>query len=320
MSLPEVTEPKATLIGHPAPVELKPKSIFPQKLGAERGSIPPGANPSLLIPRPAATAAGGDARDRERITQLEVQGQATRALLARASEETQLAVRRAEAAEERAQALATRLEALEARLAEEHAAFAKAIAEAADRAARPVSLREFDERLERLDQTTHQSRAALATAQHDLAEHARLFESRKARLDSLDARMGRLENDARWAELHRNIERVDLKVTALETKDALTPLLAPFVERLEALEARPQTPTTATRRALPEETDELRRVKGIGPKYSKMLRDMGITTPEQIAQWTEDDLTRVAAALSIPKKRLEKQGWIEAAKAALEPG
>ena len=324
-----------TLIGHAAPPE-RPASVAPfapfkpletkpletkpleskpleSKPTLERGSIPPAANPSLLIPRPPAGAtpqAGADPR----ITQLEVQAQATRALLARAAEETQQALRRAEAAEERAQALASRLEALEQRVSAEQDAMLDKIRQAEALATRPVSLAHLEERVERVETLSAKGRAALATAQQDLAEHGRLFESRKARLDSVDARLSHFENDPRLKELHRSVERLDLRMTGIETqKDGA---LAPLVERLVALESR--ATGTGTRKAPPpEEVDELQAVQGIGPKYAKRLRELGITRAAQIAAWSDADLTKFAEALGLPKKRLEKLGWVEAAKALI---
>ena len=69
----------------------------------------------------------------------------------------------------------------------------------------------------------------------------------------------------------------------------------------------------AKKAAAPE--PELRRIKGIGPKYEKALREAGITTLAQVAAMTDDDLARIAGLLAVPVERVRKLGWPEAARA-----
>jgi predicted flap endonuclease-1-like 5' DNA nuclease len=276
--------------------------------------MPPGASPSLLIPKPAPGAGGDPAR----LAQLEVQLQSTRAALTRASDDIQAAVRRAEAAEARATQLAERIAALEAATTEAQQALSARVEQAMARAERPVALEPLEARLEKLDQDTARARVAIATAQQELAEHGRLFESRKVRLDSFDARLGRIEADPRLAELNRSIERLDLKLTAIETGRDLGTIVA----RIAALEARREQaavrpPSTRPPRKAESEPAGLRAIKGLGPKYQKQLGELGITTPAQLAAWTDADLDRVAAHLGMPRKKLEKLGWIAAAKAVV---
>ena len=59
--------------------------------------------------------------------------------------------------------------------------------------------------------------------------------------------------------------------------------------------------------------DDLTRIKGIGPKYARLLADMGVTSFAQMAAWTGEDLERAAAHLGIPASRIEKAGWVAAA-------
>jgi len=283
----------------------------PMSRVSERTSIPP----SLMIPRPAPGSAPSEAR----IGQIEVQLQATRAALGRATDDVLAAQRRAEAAEATAATLATTVHALQAQLTQVQSSLERQVVDALARADRPVSLDAIIERLERLDHGTGQTRAGLATTHQELAEHARLFESRKARLESVEARIARLESDARLTDLHRAIERVDLRLSALEKggpKTGSSDPLAPLLERLTALEGK--LDDKGGEPARKSDTDDgLQKVKGIGPKYAKQLRELGITEAAQIAAWTDADLTEIAEKLGVPKKRLEKLGWIEAARATL---
>jgi predicted flap endonuclease-1-like 5' DNA nuclease len=59
--------------------------------------------------------------------------------------------------------------------------------------------------------------------------------------------------------------------------------------------------------------DDLKRIKGVGPKLEATLHGLGITSFSQIAAWTADDVTRVDDALKF-QGRIDRDGWIEQAK------
>ncbi|MEZ5742977.1 MAG: hypothetical protein R3D89_04425 [Sphingomonadaceae bacterium] len=62
------------------------------------------------------------------------------------------------------------------------------------------------------------------------------------------------------------------------------------------------------------EGDDLRRIKGVGPKLVTLLNSLGVTRFEQIANWTEEDLARVDAELGAFEGRPQRDSWIEQAK------
>lgn len=59
--------------------------------------------------------------------------------------------------------------------------------------------------------------------------------------------------------------------------------------------------------------DDLKRIRGVGVLIEKKLAAAGITSYEQIANWTADDVERVSAALDF-KGRIERENWIEQAR------
>ena len=59
--------------------------------------------------------------------------------------------------------------------------------------------------------------------------------------------------------------------------------------------------------------DDLKRIRGIGVLIEKRLNAMGVTTYEQIANWTSADIERVSRELSF-KGRIEREYWIEQAR------
>ncbi len=60
--------------------------------------------------------------------------------------------------------------------------------------------------------------------------------------------------------------------------------------------------------------DDLKKLSGIGPALEKKLHEAGVTTFAQIASWGADEIAEFDEKLSF-KGRIEREGWVEQAKA-----
>ena len=60
--------------------------------------------------------------------------------------------------------------------------------------------------------------------------------------------------------------------------------------------------------------DDLKRIKGIGPKLEKLCNTMGFFHFDQIAAWTPDEMAWVNANLEGFKGRATRDKWIDQAK------
>jgi predicted flap endonuclease-1-like 5' DNA nuclease len=67
-------------------------------------------------------------------------------------------------------------------------------------------------------------------------------------------------------------------------------------------------------RELPKPTD-LQLVRGIGPRFEAQLRAMGIATLANVAGWSSEDVARVAEQLNIRPQRIERDAWVDQARA-----
>lgn len=67
----------------------------------------------------------------------------------------------------------------------------------------------------------------------------------------------------------------------------------------------------------PSEVDDLKEISGVGPELEEKLHSIGIYKFEQIAAWTEKNVSEFGDLLSF-KGRIERDGWIEKAKALHE--
>jgi predicted flap endonuclease-1-like 5' DNA nuclease len=59
--------------------------------------------------------------------------------------------------------------------------------------------------------------------------------------------------------------------------------------------------------------DDLKRIKGIGVLIEKKLNSLGVTTYEDIANWTGEDIDRISQQLDF-KGRIQRENWVEQAR------
>lgn len=59
--------------------------------------------------------------------------------------------------------------------------------------------------------------------------------------------------------------------------------------------------------------DDLKRIRGIGVLIEKRLKSLGVTTYDQIANWTNGDIDRISQTLDF-KGRVERENWVEQAR------
>lgn len=80
----------------------------------------------------------------------------------------------------------------------------------------------------------------------------------------------------------------------------------------------PAAPTSAAPAPEPAapagEADDLRQIKGLGPKLATLLNSLGVTRYAQIANWTEADIDRIDAQLGAFAGRIRRDSWVEQAK------
>ena len=60
--------------------------------------------------------------------------------------------------------------------------------------------------------------------------------------------------------------------------------------------------------------DDLRRIKGVGPKLVTLLADNGVTRFADIANWSDADIDRIDAKLGRFQGRIRRDNWVEQAR------
>lgn len=89
-------------------------------------------------------------------------------------------------------------------------------------------------------------------------------------------------------------------------------------EEVDAAADRRQAEPPATPKPAPAPaaggSDDLRRIKGLGPKMLTLLNSLGITRFDQIASWTDADLDELDGKLGSFAGRPRRDNWVEQAK------
>ena len=64
----------------------------------------------------------------------------------------------------------------------------------------------------------------------------------------------------------------------------------------------------------PHGDDDLKKIRGIGPHIEKMLKKAGITSYQQISEFSEEDIRLVSDAIGSFPRRINREQWVEQAK------
>ncbi len=89
---------------------------------------------------------------------------------------------------------------------------------------------------------------------------------------------------------------------------------AAFKEQREASSGPSKKPATL-KAPLERGADDLKKIKGVGPKLEKLLNSLGFYHFEQLAGWSTEELTWVDQNLDGFSGRAQRDNWIEQAKA-----
>lgn len=106
-------------------------------------------------------------------------------------------------------------------------------------------------------------------------------------------------------------ERNQALIDAPSAAAAITP--PPMDETVAGLgEAAPPAPSPTSAPA--PCGDDLRRIKGVGPKLVALLDGLGVTRFEQIAAWDDSEIDRIDAQLGTFAGRVRRDNWVEQAR------
>ncbi|MEO0006286.1 MAG: ribosomal protein [Bacteroidota bacterium] len=164
------------------------------------------------------------------------------------------------------------------------------------------------EKLEALDALTDTLRIRntdlniqLEKAREELAEWDNFYNDYR----SMQQRLTEYERMSRTLEMERDLLAERL-LAAKSEADALQRELV----RVTALTEKNTARTRRGGRALPENTDDLKVIRGITPVAEQKLLSLGVFTFEQISQWDDDAVIAFARALGMSPGKLFQEDWV----------
>ncbi|MGF1660616.1 MAG: hypothetical protein ACFCUS_14430 [Rubrimonas sp.] len=123
--------------------------------------------------------------------------------------------------------------------------------------------------------------------------------------------------------VERTSEMVEAFEAQIEKAAHAFEMAAPTVEAVKAdvvdaeiVADAPQRPATLFD-APPAVVDDLKLIRGVGPKLETMLHELGVYTFAQVAAFSQSDLDWIDAQLGMFKGRPQRDDWVGQAKALL---
>ncbi len=103
------------------------------------------------------------------------------------------------------------------------------------------------------------------------------------------------------------------KASAKPKKAAAKKADAPKADAPKAEAVKKEAPKAEAKKAATTEGDDLSKISGVGPVIVGKLNALGITTFQQIADFTADDIERIDGELNF-KGRIDRDEWVKQAK------
>jgi predicted flap endonuclease-1-like 5' DNA nuclease len=152
----------------------------------------------------------------------------------------------------------------------------------------------------------------LTAARSQIETQVKTLNAQRERITELEAKVA--HNSALKARVVE-LEEATVRMQELEFKiEEMTEKLA---ER-ESLVGNLQSQLVTLPPASGSQSDDLKNIRGIGPKFEKNLRALGITTYRQIADWTPADITSFAEKLKLKPERIVREDWVGRARKLLD--
>jgi NADH-quinone oxidoreductase subunit E len=106
-------------------------------------------------------------------------------------------------------------------------------------------------------------------------------------------------------------EKSAAKTSAPKAKAAAKPKAAPKSDEKATVAAKKPRTMKVPRKA---GADDLKLIKGVGPKLEKLLNTLGFYHFDQIAKWSAEELSWVDENLEGFKGRVSRDNWVEQAR------
>ncbi|HVJ19988.1 MAG TPA: hypothetical protein VM686_31455 [Polyangiaceae bacterium] len=163
-----------------------------------------------------------------------------------------------------------------------------------------------------------QLKGELAAARAESEQRRQQNEAQARDLAALRERISELENKAaHGAALRSRVAELEEATARMQELEFRAEELAEKLAERDSLVGVLQNQLVTLPPASAAVNDDLKNIRGIGPKYEKGLRSLGITTYRQIADWTTADIAIFAEKLKVKPERIVRDDWVGRARKLL---
>jgi predicted flap endonuclease-1-like 5' DNA nuclease len=159
-----------------------------------------------------------------------------------------------------------------------------------------------------------------ATGRSREAELEARLAQREAEITALQQRLAALEQASHaasaqvvqpehYGEIPRFLEQIGVGQTRGNTRSATRTAADALDNTTGDLFAEAAAPPA---RAVP--SDDLKKVRGIGPRFERLLNELGVHTYKQIALWRDEDIVKYARELHTFPERVHRDEWVRSAR------
>ena len=171
---------------------------------------------------------------------------------------------------------------------------------------------EREARLQKMEQEARGASSAEIAAQRAVA---RRLETTLQQLRDAEARVA--ERDQKLEHLESKVDQLEAAARNVPDAEmsrftALERALAARERKIRELESELELAQGWGGDAPP--ADDLTRIKGVGPKLSERLNAAGVRRFQEIAEWTPEDIERLAPLLKVAASRIRRDDWVQSAK------
>jgi predicted flap endonuclease-1-like 5' DNA nuclease len=128
--------------------------------------------------------------------------------------------------------------------------------------------------------------------------------SRRTRVERTEA-----APDGEVTTARRNQALIDTPPAAAAVTSVIPPAAPGGMAGVGEAVAAAAAPVTDAPAAAISSGDDLKKIKGIGPKLEKLLNSLGVTTYAQIGAWDEAEIDRIDAQLGTFQGRIRRDDW-----------
>ena len=131
------------------------------------------------------------------------------------------------------------------------------------------------------------------------------------KIKELEAQLAQTSTDSQASvDLENQIREHQLTIDAYRAKLRST--------KNELLTQSVQSPASSSEDITPavadSASDDLKLIKGVGPKLEKVLNELGVYKFSQIAAWTQADIEKISQKLGSFKDRVTRDDWVNKAR------